>query len=126
MPMLHSGAGLFFLSPEGIIDAVTAAGASALEGPDATAIDETITVGDEPETETGKPVEEVVEDTKEEESNQAVEEAKKFLKWLRKGYRNRSFNFEHVEPEYAEIINKYVALGDEESARWHMERYLGL
>jgi len=68
----------------------------------------------------------VAEEKKEEESDSATQEAKKFLKWLRKGHRNRSFNFEHVEPEYAEIINKYVALGDEESARWHMERYLGL
>jgi hypothetical protein len=126
MPMLHSGSGLFFLSPEGIIDAATAAGASALEGPDASPIDGGLTIGEEPETETGKPVEEVVEDTEEEESNQAAEEVKKFLKWLRKGNRKRPFNFEVIEADYAEVINKYVAIGDEESARWHAERYIGL
>ena len=126
MPMLYSGSGLFFLSPEGIIDAATAANASALEGPDAEAINTELPIGNQPQTEEGQLVQEVVEEKKEEETDSATQEAKKFLKWLRKGHRNRSFNFEHVEPEYAEIINKYVALGDEESARWHMERYLGL
>lgn len=126
MPMLYSGSGLFFLSPEGIIDAATAANASALEGPDAEAIDTGLPIGAKPQTEEGQLVQEVAQEKKEEESDSATQEAKKFLKWLRKGHRNRSFNFEHVESEYAEIINKYVALGDEESARWHMERYLGL
>ena len=126
MPMLHSGAALFFLSPEGIIDAATAANASALEGPDAEPIEDGITVGDEAETETGEPVEEVAEEETEEESDKTTEEVKKFLKWLRKKRFDRAFKFHEVEPEYAELLNKYVALGDDESARWHAERYLGL
>lgn len=126
MPMIQSGAGLFFLSPEGIIDAATAAGASALEGPDATAVDSELPIGEEPQTEEGQLVQEVAEDEKEEESDTATEEVKKFLKWLRKGNRKRAFNFEVVEADYAEVINKYLAIGDEESARWHAERYIGL
>ena len=126
MPMLHSSSGLFFLSPEGIIDAATAAGASALEDPDAEAIDSELTIGQEPETEEDELSGEVAEEKKEEESDKAAQEVKKFLKWLRKGNRTRPFNFEVIEPDYAEIINKYIAIGDGESARWYAERYLGL
>jgi hypothetical protein len=126
MPMIQSGAGLFFLSPEGIIDAATAAGASALEGPDATPVDDELGIGEEPQTEEGQLVSEVAEEAKEEESDKTTEEVKKFLKWLRKGNRKRPFNFEIIEPDYAKVINTYLSIGDEESARWHAERYIGL
>jgi len=126
MPMLHSGAGLFFLSPEGIIDATTAANASALEGPDATPVDEYPTVGDKPETETGKPTPEVTEEESEDEVDKSAREIKQFLRWVRKGNFKRKFNFEVVEEDYAEVLNKYVAIGDLDSARWYAERYLGL
>lgn len=125
MPMLYSGSGLFFLSPDGIIDAFSASGASALSGDDATPATDQITVGDEPETETGKPVPNVVE-TMSEDSPSATQEVKKFLKWMRKGNFKRPFNFEVVETEYAEVINKYIAIGDTESAKWYAERYIGL
>lgn len=122
MPMLYSGSGLFFLSPDGIIDAATASSASALEGPDAEPINGEITVGNQPTTETGKPVESVEETG----SEDTVKEIKAFLKWVRKGVFKRPFNFEHIESDYAEILNKYVAINDLESARWYAERYLGL
>ena len=120
MPMLHSGSGLFFLSPEGIIDAATASGASALEGPDAEAIDSPLNIGTEPQTETGRPTSEIIE------TDKAAKEIKAFLKWVRKGNFKRQFNFEIVEADYAEVLNKYVLVGDLESARWYAERYLGL
>ena len=126
MPMLHSGAGLYFLSPNGIIDAMTASNASALEGPDATPIDEPLNIGNEPETETGKPVEEVVEEESEDETEKAAKEIKQFLRWLRKGSQKRAFNFQFVEEEYATILNKYISIDDLDSARWYAERYLGL
>ena len=126
MPMLHSGSGLFFLSPEGIIDAVTASGASALEGPDATPIDNELNIGTKPETETGQPVNEVTETAQAPETDKAAKEIKAFLKWVRKGNFKRQFNFEIVEADYAEVLNKYVLVGDLESARWYAERYLGL
>jgi hypothetical protein len=126
MPMLYSGSGLFFLSPDGIIDATTAATASALSGDDATPVEDQITVGDKPTTETGKPTPNVVETLSEDNTDKSVKEIKSFLKWIRKGNFKRSFNFEIVEPDYAEVLNKYVGIGDIESARWYAERYLGL
>ena len=84
------------------------------------------TEGAVPQTETGKPVKEVDENTQDEKVDAAADEVKKFLKWLRKGNRKRPFNFEAIEADYAEVINKYLAIGDEESARWHAERYIGL
>jgi hypothetical protein len=38
----------------------------------------------------------------------------------------RKFNFEAVEEDYAEVLNKYAGIGDLDSARWYAERYLGL
>lgn len=126
MPMLYSSSGLYFLSPDGIIDAYAASNASALAGEDAHAIDDPIGVGDEPTTETGKPEEEVVTESSTEESDKATEEVKKFLRWLRKGNMKRKFNFEVIEKDYAEVLNKYVGIGDLDSARWYAERYIGL
>jgi hypothetical protein len=126
MPMLYSSSGLYFLSPDGIIDAFAASGASALAGDNATPTDDQIGVGDEPTTETGKPEEEVVTESPKEESDKATEEVKKFLKWIRKGNMKRKFNFEAIEEDYAEVLNKYVAIGDLDSARWYAERYIGL
>jgi hypothetical protein len=128
MPMLYSGSGLYFLSPDGIIDAYTASNASALSGDDATPVEDSITVGDTDLTETGEPVadsEDIAEETSED-TSQAVEEVKKFLKWIRKGNFKRKFNFEVIDSDYAEVLNKYVGIGDIESARWYAERYIGL
>ena len=126
MPMLFSGSGLFFLSSEGIIDAATASNAPALEGEEATPVADTISVGDKEQTETGKPVKDVVEEESEDVTGKSAREIKAFLKWIRKGNFKRKFNFEIVEEDYAEVLNKYVAIGDIESARWYAERYLGL
>lgn len=126
MPMLYSSSGLYFLSPDGIIDAYAASNASALAGDNATPVDDQIGVGDEPTTETGKPEEEVVTESPTEESDKATEEVKKFLRWLRKGNMKRKFNFEVIEKDYAEVLNKYVGIGDLDSARWYAERYIGL
>jgi len=126
MPMLYSGSGLYFLSPDGIIDAYSASNASALEGSDATAVDNPITVGNKPTTETGKPVKNVDESGSEDTTDKSVKEVKAFLKWIRKGNFKRKFNFESIEEEYAEVLNKYVGIGDLESARWYAERYIGL
>lgn len=126
MPMLYSGSGLFFLSPDGIIDAATASSASALAGDDATPTEDTITVGNIPTTETGKPDKEVTEIGSEDTTDKAIKEVKAFLKWVRKGNFKRKFNFEVLEEDYAEILNKYVGIGDLESARWYAESYIGL
>ena len=126
MPMLATGGGLFFLSPDGIIDAATAANASALSGEDATPAEDQINIGEIPQTETGKPTPEVVQEASEDETDTATEEVKKFLKWVRKGRITRPFNFEAIDPDYAEVLNKYISIGDRESAKWYAERYIGL
>ena len=126
MPMLATGGGLFFLSPDGIIDAATAANASALSGADATPAEDQINIGETPQTETGKPTPEVVQEASEDETDTATEEVKKFLKWVRKGRITRPFNFEAIDPDYAEVLNKYISIGDRESAKWYAERYIGL
>jgi hypothetical protein len=126
MPMLYSGSGLFFLSPDGIIDALSASNASALSGDDATPVDNQLGIGNEQATETGKPSPEIVAETPNKESDKATEEVKKFLRWVRKGNFKRAFNFEVIEEEYAEVLNKYIGIGDLDSARWYAERYLGL
>lgn len=126
MPMLHSSSGLYFLSPDGIIDAYSASSASALEGSDAEPVQESITVGNQPTTETGKPVKDVDESADEKTTDKSVKEVKAFLRWIRKGNFKRKFNFESIEEDYAEVLNKYVGIGDLESARWYAERYIGL
>jgi hypothetical protein len=126
MPMLATGGGLFFLSPDGIIDAATAANASALSGADATPAEDQLNIGEIPQTETGKPTPEVVQEASEDETDTATEEVKKFLKWVRKGRITRPFNFEAIDPDYAEVLNKYISIGDRESAKWYAERYIGL
>jgi hypothetical protein len=128
MPMLYAGSGLYFLSPDGIIDAYTASSASALSGDNATPVEDSITVGDTDTTETGKPVadaKDIAEETQDD-TQDATEEVKKFLKWVRKGNFKRKFNFEVIDADYAEVLNKYVGIGDIESARWYAERYIGL
>ena len=56
----------------------------------------------------------------------AQEEVKKFLKWIRKGTLNRQFEFKVLEPSYAEMINKFVAIDDVDAARVYAEQYLGI
>ena len=128
MPMLYSGSGLFFLSPDGIIDAATASYASALSGEDATPVEDQVEVGNVPAPEAGVAETEAVatEETVEEETSAVEKELKTFLKWVRKGNHKRNFNFEHIEDDYAEILNKYVSVGDLDAARWYAERYLGI
>jgi hypothetical protein len=53
----------------------------------------------------------------------ARNEAKAFIRWLKKSP-NRDFDFKHLPATYAEVLNKFVAAGDHEGARWYAERYL--
>ena len=56
-------------------------------------------------------------------SKEAKEELKQFLRWLRKSP-ERSFRFKDVPVVYADVLNKFVATKDYDSARWYAERYL--
>jgi hypothetical protein len=57
------------------------------------------------------------------EGKAAQEELKQFLRWLRKSP-DRSFRFKEVPVVYADVLNKFVATKDYDSARWYAERYL--
>ena len=127
MPMLMSGRALYFLSPDGIIDASTMnLGVGVESSADVEQAQDDSTIGEKPLTETGKPRPTAKEIITEDSASKSVKEIKSFLKWIRKGNFKRSFNFETVEADYAEVLNKYVGIGDIESARWYAERYLGL
>ena len=126
MPMVHTGGNVFFLSADGIIDAVSAATAPALEGVDATPVEDNLEIGQKPQQETDNPNQKDPDAAEADATNKSHKEVKAFLKWLRKGNFNRSFEFHEVEEEYALILNKYVEIQDLDSARWYAERYIGL
>lgn len=124
MPMLYSSSGLFFMGSDGLIDAFSASMANAPQAPEGEEGQPTTEVGSSPASETGGS--QPTEIQAEEEVSAAQKELKAFLKWIRKGKFNRKFNFESLEPDLGEVLNKYVALGDLDAARWHAENYLGI
>ena len=96
-PLVVAGTNTFFITPNGIQPVQPAA----------------VTPLSEPAIEAPKP-----------EEKPAVSEVKSFLKWSRIA-RDRAFNFEHLEEEYAATLNKFILTGDLDGARWYAERYLG-
>ena len=53
-----------------------------------------------------------------------VEEAKAFIRWLRKwGQPDRPYRFQHLPAAYADTLNKFVEVQDFDGARWYAERY---
>jgi hypothetical protein len=100
MPFLVAGQSVFLFSPEGMIAAGT------------------------PTDENGVQTETPVAPVPTEEPKKA--EVKKFIRWVRRGNLDKSFNFEHLESTYSEVLNKFVEAGDPDGARWYAERYLGL
>jgi len=97
-PLVIAGSNSFFITPTGIQPVQ----------PPAPVAEETTPAGEKPKAEE-KP---------------AVSEVKAFLKWSRIA-RDREFNFEHLEEEYAATLNKFIITGDLDGARWYAERYLG-
>lgn len=57
------------------------------------------------------------------EAKKAQDEIKRFLRWIRKSP-SRTFNFQAVPVNYADVLNKFVETKDYDSARWYAERYL--
>jgi len=97
MPMLVSGQSVFVFTPEGMVAAGTPL---SDEGAKEEAPAETV------------------------EPTAAQDEVKKFIRFVRKNP-NRSFNFEHLEKSYADVLNKFIEAQDPDGARWYAERYLG-
>jgi hypothetical protein len=114
MPILVAGQSVFLFSPDGMISAGTPVDENGnLEEPA------------EPTEPVAEPAEEP-EAKPEPAAKSAQDEMKTFIRWVRKGNSGRSFNFEYVEPTYAEVLNKFVDAHDLDGARWYAERYLGL
>jgi hypothetical protein len=136
-PMVLAGAAPFFITPDGVKPIIEAPNPfaelmgggeqeapSEIEAPKPALVE---TAQDESATE-AKPVTETEEETaaaqQAEYQKSGSGEMRIFLKWL-KHPRARAFNFEIVEPGYAETINKFMKAKDYDSARWYAELYLG-
>jgi len=117
MPILMAGGSTFLFSPDGIIDAATAANAPALEGPDATPIAPVTQIGDKPQEEPG-----VLEEEEIDQETRA--EVKAFMKWANKGKRARLFEFKALDPIVADALNRCAYEGDLDSARALAKAYL--
>ena len=124
MPMLITGASVFVFTPEGLVNAGTPLdpyGMMMEEEPVAvdTEAQPVPTNGEEAPAPTEAPVTDSVDD-------EAAEEVKKFIRWVRKGNPTRPFEFKSLEPTYADVLNKFVTTNDLDSARWYAECYLGI
>jgi hypothetical protein len=117
MPILQAGGSTFLFSPDGIIDAATAAGAPALEGPNATPIKPVTQIGQKPKEEPGVKEEEEID-------NETKNEVKAFMKWANKGKRARLFEFKALDPIVGDALNRCAYEGDLESARALAKAYL--
>jgi hypothetical protein len=115
MPILVAGQSVFMFSPEGLIAAGTPVDEDGTPDETQTQPAESAPVSTPAEKPTEKPSEKSAQD-----------EIRSFLRWVRKGNTNRTFNFEQVEQTYAEVLNKFVEANDLDGARWYAERYLGL
>lgn len=117
MPILQAGGSTFLFSPDGIIDAATAAGAPALEGPNATPVKPVTQIGQKPKEEPGVKEEEEID-------NETKSEVKAFMKWANKGKRARLFEFKALDPIVGDALNRCAYEGDLESARALAKAYL--
>ena len=117
MPILQAGSTTYLFSPDGIIDAATAAGAPALEGPNATPVKPVTQIGQKPKEEPGVKEEEEID-------NETKTEVKAFMKWANKGKRARLFEFKALDPIVGDALNRCAYEGDLESARALAKAYL--
>lgn len=121
MPILTTGAGMYLFSPDGLIDATTAATASALDeegNPTDTAENpqsESETVTEQPDSQTPE---------QPEDGGEARSEAKAFMKWATKGTRTRQFEFRAIDPIVGEALNRCAFDGDLETAQALVKAYL--
>jgi hypothetical protein len=113
MPMMVTGSSVLLFSPDGLIDAASAANAPTLSGPDATPTEPTT-----PNTLEEKPSTEVKPEDEE------VTEVKAFMKWAAKGKRARLFEFKSLDPIVGDALNRCAFDGDLDTARALAKAYL--
>jgi hypothetical protein len=113
MPMMVTGSSVLLFSPDGLIDAATAATAPTLSGPNATPTEPTT-----PNPLDQKPSTEVKPEEDE------VTEVKAFMKWAAKGKRARLFEFKSLDPIVGDALNRCAFDGDLDTARALAKAYL--
>jgi hypothetical protein len=119
-PIYTTSQGSFFVTADGVMDFATG---TVTDSQDEAAND--AAVPSEPTVEE-TPAEENVEPVTAPTSSKmdlAVDEAKLFLRWLRKSPA-RPFEFRYLPSAYAETLNKFISVQDYDGARWYAERYL--
>ena len=123
MPILVAGSEVFLFSPDGIINASTVATAPTLdENMDPS---QGASVPDQAPEALGDTVPGREEAIPPGNTDKAVAEMKAFMRFIRKNP-TRTFEFGYVSPAYADTLNKFIEVGDCDSARWYAERYLGV
>ena len=117
MPILVAGSSVFLFTPEGIVTAGSPTdGSIPTETPalsDQKPTTETPVV-EEPKTE----VKTITSPSKEEKQELAA-----FQRWINKGIRKRTFNFERVDPIVGDALNKCLEDGDIDTARSLISAY---
>lgn len=106
VPMLQTGGGLFFITPEGITSPATGV---------TTNYDENGDPVDSPSNPQETAGEEKPKDKPEE--GDAKQEVKAFLKWAKKGKVDREFEFLKVNSVYADALNRAARDGDLDLAK---------
>jgi hypothetical protein len=121
-PMLLTGAGLYFVTEDGIV----AAGAQAQAAPeeaqegtsetseDGNGVDAPPSDPDDSETPSDQPVE-----------DDSSDEIKAFIKWAKKGNTNRDFEFKTLDPMTASAFNRAAVDGDMELVKSLADVVLG-
>jgi hypothetical protein len=121
-PMLLTGAGLYFVTEEGIVAAGAQAQATPEEAQEGTSETSEIEEGvdtppsdpDDSETPSDQPVE-----------DDSSDEVKAFIKWAKKGNISRDFEFKTLDPMTASAFNRAAVDGDMELVKSLADVVLG-
>jgi hypothetical protein len=117
-----TGTGIFALTDDGLVNLVEGGTTDSVDGTTEQAAP--TEPGSEPEEPTKEePTDETEEPEEEPKLDESKEEAKKFIRFLRKSP-SRPFEFQHLPATFADTLNKFVAIQDYDGARWYAERYL--
>ena len=117
-PIFVTGSASYFVTEDGVMNLDSGVTSDAQSGEQS---DGSVDAPVEPAEPVVAPVEEAPKSAT---FDDGVEEAKAFIRWLRKwGQPDRPYRFQHLPAAYAETLNKFVEVQDFDGARWYAERY---
>jgi hypothetical protein len=131
LPIIETAAGTFVITNAGLeplapaqepLEEPTTAEGNELEATTAEDGSPAEEPAKEEPTEEPEPEEPVVKDEADKFTAQR-DELRQFKKWLRKSP-TKAFNFEHLPETYASTLNKFVAVGDYDGAKWYAQQVL--